>query len=440
MIRHHNGEAELVEERLHIIQFVNKGIFATLEPRYRFAITTFQNSGSTDTLKGGYSNGSLDILKHFDDKSVNVPVDVLESFSPESRIFPYFRSQEQMDALATIVQHPSLGDEVGDEWFVEPYAGLHSTQDKDRYIEDPDVGDYPVYEGKNVYQFIHDDSFLDVESQQLWSVVEDDNPDKSARRRVREKQFRGHSPKFSPKKAVYEAFGGTGSQKAYVNKLLEEHRGHKLSMEDVLLDSTEYRVAFRAIARSTDERTIISSVIPPGVMTHEGLPIVRPYTIEPTEEDLQNDTLHSAYERIFDDKELFVLTGLLNSLPFDYLMRSKTNSNIVMYKIREGQVPRLTEGDDWFEYIWRRAAKLNCYGDTFEEMRSRLGGIEPITDPEQRKEVQAELDAAALHAYGIGEREATFIVDDFHQVEDPRMIDHAYFEMVMEKYRELSDD
>lgn len=41
------------------------------------------------------------------------------------------------------------------------------------------------------------------------------------------------------------------------------------------------------------------------------------------------------------------------------------------------------------------------YGDESKEMRDRLGGIEPATEMDEHREIQAELDAAAFHAYGL---------------------------------------
>jgi hypothetical protein len=119
-------------------------------------------------------------------------------------------------------------------------------------------------------------------------------------------------------------------------------------------------------------------------------------------------------------------------------MRTKISENILKYKVEESQVPRLTEGDDWFDYIWTRAARLNCYGDDFEEMRDRLGGIKPATDLNERREIQAEIDAAAFHAYGLDREQTAFVLDDFHQVQNPRLMDDQYFKMVLEKYDELA--
>jgi hypothetical protein len=150
--------------------------------------------------------------------------------------------------------------------------------------------------------------------------------------------------------------------------------------------------------------------------------------------------MHSAYKRAFSDKELFVLVGLLNSLPFDYLMRTKVDSHIVQYKFNESQLPRLTDGDDWFHYISERAARLNSYGEEFAEMRERLGGIDPAIDEGERRELRAEVDAAAFHAYGLERREVAFILDDFHRVENPRLMTEEYLDMVFEKFDRLASE
>jgi hypothetical protein len=72
-------------------------------------------------------------------------------------------------------------------------------------------------------------------------------------------------------------------------------------------------------------------------------------------------------------------------------------------------------------------------------MRERLGGIEPATEMEERRELQAEIDAAAFHAYGLDHEQTAFVLDDFHRVQSPRIMDEDYFHMVLEKYEDLSD-
>jgi len=267
----------------------------------------------------------------------------------------------------------------------------------------------------------------------LWGV-EEDEPDRSAKHRARMKNFRSRDPNTSLKKSIYVKYGGTGSQKAFVNDLLEQHERPELSKEDVLLDCTEYRIGIRNISNAGNERTLIATVLPKNVITVHTLMTVRPYIVDPSEEDLNKYPMHSAYERVFTDRELFVLTGLLNSIPFDYLMRTKVDNHIVQYKFNESQLPRLTREDDWFHYISERAAKLNCYGEAFEDMRNRLGDIEPELDDQKRRELRSEIDAAAFHAYGLERRAVEFILDDFHRVSNPRVMTEDYFDMVFEKF------
>jgi len=193
------------------------------------------------------------------------------------------------------------------------------------------------------------------------------------------------------------------------------------------------------VTNSTNERTLIATVLPKGAPVVHTVQTLRPYEIEPTQEDLQNSPLHTAYKRVFSDRELFCAVGLLNSIPFDFLMRTKVDTHVVKYKFTESQVPRLTKGDEWFDYIWTRAARLNCYGEAFDEMRERLGGIEPVVDVQKRRELQAEMDAAAFRAYGLNHEQTAFVLSDFHRVQSPRLMDEEYFQLVLEKYEQLAD-
>jgi hypothetical protein len=412
--------------------FENHGIFEQIHGQYKFGVVVYKNRGTTDYVAGKYSEGDLGILENFEEEAIDIPRNVLEQYSPEARIFPYIESERKLEVLQKIIQKPPLGDRSASGWYMEPYQGLRRTSDSDRFVDEED-GEYPVYGGKNIYQFNYDSTVIeDIDPPEFWSVEESTDRDRSAKQRMREKTIR------DLKSAIYGEFDGTGSQKGFVNDLLEEHRGKPLSEEDVLLDCTEYRIVLRDITNATNERTLISAVIPKGVVCHNTLRTIRNYKIKPYKDGLSEEPLHNFYRRIFTDKELFAGLGLINSLPFDYLLRTKVDTHVVTYKFKESQVPHLTADDDYFEYIALRAARLNCYGDEFAEMRERLGGIEAATEKSERRKVQAEMDAAAFCAYGLDRGDVEFILDDFHKVQDPRMMDEEYFEMVLEKFERLN--
>jgi hypothetical protein len=424
----------------NIVEFENQGIFEQIHYQYRFGIVIFRNRGNTDSLKGIFSQTDTSILANIEENLANIPRRVLRMYSPEAALFPAVSSQSEVDVLNEILKWPSVGSQEG-AWHAEAHRELILAYDDDRLIEsDTPTGDYPVYGGSNFYQYSYNSAHAsDLEDPKFWSVTEENNPEESARKRVREKAFN----KGTLKKAIYTQFGGESSsksQKGFVNDLLNDYRGSPLSESDILLDCSEYRIVFRDVTNSTNERTMIASVLPPGPVCLDSVRTIRPFQIDLEEGDLMKNPLHAAYNRIFSDEELFVLLGLLNSVPYDFLMRLKVSSHIPKYKFEESQMPRLTDGDDWFHYISERAARLNCYGEEFTEMRERLGGIEPATDEQERRRLQAEIDAAAFHAYCLNRPDTKFVLDDFHRVENPRLMDEAYFDMVLEKYDELAED
>jgi hypothetical protein len=423
-----------------IIGFENNGIFENIDSRYRFGIITSQNGGKTEVVRGIFEQTNLDPLRDIEAHSFRIPSEVLERYSPKARIFPNLTSEEEVQVLKKVLQHPPASEDVDDAWYASLYAEeLHRSKDSNRFVESQDEGEYPIYEGKNIYQFVYDNTFLgNLGEISLWGT-DQEGPEKSAKYRIRMKNFRSNDTDIGLKKSIYIKYDGAGSQKGFVNDLLAEHGRRELSEEDVLLDCNEYRIAIREVANATNERTMIAGVIPKGAVTAHTLHTVRPYKVNPTDENLGEYPMRGAYERVFSDRELFVCLGILNSIPFDYLMRTKVDTHIVKYKFEESQMPRLTDEDDWFQYISERAAQLNCYGKEFKELRERLGGINPVTDRDERHVLHAEIDAAAFHVYGLARTDVKFVLDDFHQVQEPRLMTEEYFDLVLEKYDELAE-
>ena len=421
-----------------LVGFENRGIFEAIDTRYQFAVLTFKNNGETDQIAGVFDQHYVSVLRHFDEKAINIPREVLSQYSLKARIFPNITHPEEVGILESIISHPPLGKKFEDEWNVTPHRELDRSRASDRFVEEESEGDYPVYGGANIHQFQYDNSFdSSLDSPSLFSVSENQT-EKSAKYRVRERAYNSGTPK----KDIYEAFAApktSKSQKGFVNDLLQEHRGKDLCMDDALPDFTEYRIIYRDIARPTDERTMISTVLPKGIVCVHTLQTFSPYEVNPEQDYLSEYPLRSIYDRAYDDEELFVITGLMNSIPFDYLMRTKVDSHIVRFKLEESQMPRLTEEDDWFHYISERAARLNCYGKHFAEMRKRLGGIEPTTNESERRQIQAEIDAAAFHAYGLDRDETKFVLDDFHRVGNPRIMTEDYFDLVLKKFDALKE-
>lgn len=330
-----------------VVGFENRGIFASLHRQFQFAVTVFQNTGCTESFRATFGQHDVGTLQNYRTETVRVTPELIQRYSPEALTFPKVSSQSEVDVLETLLRHDPVGESVDGSWRADGHIEIY-TRDSEYFSEDRENADYPVYGGSNMHQFVHDDSVLDLEEPEYWSVAESRDPDRSAKRRVREKSL------GRLKRAIYDSFDGeasNGSMKSFVDELLEDERGRPLSEEDVLLDCTEYRIAYRNITNSANERTLIAAVLPPGVICYHALTTIRPYEIAPTADDLQQFPLHGVYERAFTDRELFALLGILNSIPLDYFMKTRIDTNIARYKFEGAPVPHLTAGDDWFEFI-----------------------------------------------------------------------------------------
>jgi hypothetical protein len=425
----------LSETRLdYVVGFENKGIFADIDTRYKFGIISFKNSGTTDQLRAKFLQRDLSILKNID-QLLDIPSQVLRDYSPRATIFPQISNSSELSVMDTIINSPPIGKEMDDKWDIDIYGEeLHRTRDSEYFVESAEEGNYPVYGGGNFWLFAYDNTFIDDLSEiEYWGVDETSEHKKSAKARIRGKNLK------KLKTAIYNSFDGTGSQIGFVNDLLEEHRGKPLEENDVLLDCTAYRIAFRDVSNNTNERSMVAAILPKGVVCHNKAPTIRPYEIQPRKQHLSEGELHDMYIRKFSHSELLVTLGILNSVPFDYIVRTKLDTTMSVNAIEESQAPRLSEGDDWFHYIAERSARLNAYGDKFAEVREDLGGIEPVTRHQERNKVQAEIDAAAFQAYGFDRQDVKFMLEDFHKVSNPRDMTEDYFDIVFEKYNELDE-
>ncbi len=409
-----------------LVSFENHGIFDDIDNRYNFGVLTFENRGETNVLRGIFQHRDLDILQNTDDL-IDIPREVLTNFAPSSMLFPRIQREEDVDMLRMAVQHPAVGD-TSRSWYADPTRPLDKSLDSERFFDDSDGCDYEILTGRNFYSYNHDSTFLDLDEPFQWSVDEDVDQDRSAKWRIREKKL------SRVKRELFEQLDGTGSMIGHVNDVLQEERGEDLSEWDVKLPSTTYRIGFRRVARGTDERSVIAAIVPPGPVCDYSFYVLEPFIINVSQDALNESPLRSMYNRVFTDEELFAALGLLNSLPFDFLIRRKIDNSIPIYSFEETQLPDISHGDEWFEFFWTRAAKLNCYGDAFEEMRNRLNGITPATSEAERRELQAEIDAAAMHAYGMEREQAAFVVEQYHRVQNPRVRDDDYFNQVLEKY------
>jgi hypothetical protein len=173
------------------------------------------------------------------------------------------------------------------------------------------------------------------------------------------------------------------------------------------LDYQSYRVGFRDVARNTDERTAITTMLPPNVFCNHKLP-----TALVTSED----------EHAIDPTCSLFFCACMNSFVLDFLIRQRVTTNLTFITLYQLPMPRTRETDPLSRPIVTRAARLICTTPEFDALAKEVGlksHKDGVTDAVQRAVLRAELDGLIAHLYGLTEAEFAHVLSTFPLVPDP---------------------
>jgi len=293
-------------------------------------------------------------------------VPLVRRLSPDSLSVMEFKKPIDIEIAEKMLQFPLLGEKIEGKWNLKLTAEFHMTNDSHLFKTEPAPGRLPLYEGKMIHQFTHQ------WGQPKYWLDESD---------IRTKLIK-HSE------------ADTGQTLAY----------------------QIYKLGFRDIARNTDQRTAIITMLPKGVCCNHKIPTVIVY----------DSAQQASYTY-----ELFFCC-ILNSFVIDYLLRQRVTTNLTFFFLYQLPVPRLQEGDKWFTEIVNRAAKLICTTPEFDDLAKEVGlaplslgrgaggeGSYGTTNEVERATLRAELDGIIAHLYQLTEIEFAHILSTFPIVPDP---------------------
>lgn len=323
-----------------------KTIFEGVHKSFKIVVLTFEKGGITSEFPSAFMRLDVDELQRFpSDDSLQISIELVRKLSPDSLSVMEFKNEGDIRIAEKMLQFPLLGEKIEGKWNLRLTAEFHMTNDSHLFKQEPGKGRLPLYEGKMIHQFTH----LYAEPR-YW---------------VDEKEAR---------KALLGRNGIDNGQK---------------------LDYQFYRFAYRAIARSTDSRTFIGTILPKNVVGGHSLNVALP---------------------IQDNRYTLFICATLNSLFFDFALRQQVSANLTMFFIYQTPVPRLTSGDKYFSDIVQRAAKLICTAPEFDELAQQVGlnsHREGVTGETERAKLRAELDGIIAHLYGLTEAEFAYVLTTF---------------------------
>ena len=336
--------------------FENRRKIFPIHRMYRFLLLTLRNAEGPDSFRAGFYLHALSSLETEDVEA--------EKFHTVSKEMVRGLSPDALqipevggDLLAVLARmsgNVTLGTELDDGWSVALSSGFNITNDSDLF-KDSGKG-WPVLEGKHIHQFNH--AFARPGFTASMSI--------GLQREKRKRVYRNEFRKF------YHSF----------------------------------RLAFRDISGPTNMRTLIAAIIPPQRFHTDSIRSIV-MTRSGTFETGNHYNKQTAY-----------LCGLLNSMPFDFVSRSKVQMHATPV-IKTIPIPRMLHRDE----IAELAAKLSVGTDEFEEFAESLRINNVSLTPPERIRTMAKLDALVAHAYGLTREEYATILDSFKFSENPDLLE-----------------
>ena len=360
-----------------------KEIFEGVDSRFKFVVLTFVKGGFDSAQPPGRSLSGVEVnrgtvsfptafmrhevaelLRFPKEGALTVTVELIKRLSPNSLSVMEFKNELEVRIAEKMLKFPFLGDALQDKWRFSLCNELHMTNDSHCFNTEQKTGRLILFEGKMIHQFTH--QFAEA---RYW---------------VNEKDGR----------AVLLGRNQDSGQ---------------------ILNYQGYRMGYRSIARNTDERTMIATILPPKTFF--------------------GHSINATCGRI-GNKEILFVTSLLNSFTVDFSLRQRVSANVTMFYMYQLPIPRLTENDPAFRPIVERAARLICTTPEFDDLWNEVIGAsgvrpgskpgayhaplqKPTTDPVERGRLRAELDGLIAHLYGLTEEEFAYILTTFPLVADP---------------------
>jgi hypothetical protein len=308
--------------------------FKDVDSRFKFDIVLITKEKTKKNFKARfYIRKWEEVNEAFD-----YPVEVIEKLSPHNRGVIEFRKKEDLDlSLKIRDDYPFLKD-----YGVRITTELHMTNDNKHFQNAKCPTCVPLYQGKMIHQY---DQYF---SPPRYFVDENTVRNIFLRREI---------------KRVLEGIPKEEKQKW--------HGKLQKAFNCIPLDYQLPRLVYRAIARSTDERTLISCVLTEKAFLGHSLNYIK--RIYPT---LKGNDL---FVKLLSEEFVYYLQALFNSFVLDYYIRLRVSANLTTNFVYELPIP-YPELE-----IWKTFKVSDCSDSTNGEWKEEetSEGLEGLKIPPQ---------------------------------------------------------
>ena len=332
-----------------------KFLFEEVHHSFKFCILVFGKGKSASEFRGAFrinpreaiGKDKLREFLHDEGQHIIIMLEIVRRLAPDTLSVMEFKNEKDIEIAKKMLIFPLLGEELTDSWNLKLTREFDMAMDAALFNNSAGENRLPLFTGKMFHQFSPTEA-----SSGLW--IEKDEG----------------------RKALLGKKADTGQ----------------------MLNYQVYRWVHRRIARSTDSRTMISTIAPKNVFTEA------------------NSTSMDVIDSDITETEMLAFTAVMNSFIVDWLLRQKINTTLNMFYIYQLPIPRLTQASPDFQPIVQATARLISTAPEFDDLAKAAGlrgSVDGVTDGAGRAALRAELDGRVAHLYGLSESEFTHILGTF---------------------------
>lgn len=358
---------------LDMMSFENRGKkwFPDVDSRFKFDAVVIRKArnDSNALIKTRFYIHDINELK----TPLFLNPSTIEKFSPNVYGFVEFRQQEDIDVCTKIRSNHTL---LGDLLDFKILSEFHMTNDNELFHESTSKNRLILYEGKMIHQYENE-----FDSPTYYINKTD------GRKRMLSKEIH----------RIKRLIKASGAEIDFDETTFSEKKFH--------LDYEDYRLAYRAVASSTNERSLIATILLPNVFTGHSLNVFKSFNYETKDGEI--------VQTHYDYHNLMFLLALLNSFTLDYYIRLRVSANLTTFFLYELPIPEVTESMKQ-EIICMANNLLPYHKEYLEFSRKALKCKKENLTPEKKKQLRAKLEQIiAQNVYGLEKREVEYLLDTF---------------------------
>ena len=421
----------LEKYKLHFFyQIENKGVFPDVHRSYKFAIFKISHLSLIPTDSLSFEEGRDEAipvrfmlqntealyLPTVHSEAIQYPLESIKRLSPDKWSLFEIKSRQDLGLIERFYQKfkPLNPD------YFDFRNELHMSADKSLFQEKP--ADMVLYEGKMIHQFSHtfappqywvgkvafEASMQGVELSRLISDIH---------------------PLLPP---VAKSKGKLKDILHYFESVHSKVWTEADLLQKIVLDIHYPRLAFRCIASNTNERTLITGILPAEHTFGHSM-----FAHIPKKYTLQNDDI--VVQDIPAERMLF-MCGILNSVVLDYVVRFLVDINVVKSIVMRLPIPQPTEIELQNSSIYHKIIENTYKLSTANSPASYLhlaNGEEKIWDTQlpktekQKRNLQIENDGLIANLYGVSKDELAHLTSaDYFKI----LNEGSYVAVLLDEY------